>query len=116
MLNLYNYHDNPQSLTGYKDRIKVIPELALNHAINNLPNRSPDLEPTILKNHASALFYAKDVIQGRWKEAEPIIINRPRTATFYSIWVLKHRWKEAEPFIKQDDDAWNTYNNYFKDK
>ncbi len=105
MLNIYEYHNNPQSLLGYKDRIKLIPDLALEHALKRKYNRSPELEPAILKDLQAIIDYSTYIIKGRWKEAEPIIIKDPFSAWLYSNNIIKGRWPEAENTIKKHPQA-----------
>ncbi len=101
MINLYNYHTNPQSLLNYDKRFNV-PVIASQEAAKHKPNRSPALEPGIMKDPKYAYYYAYDIIKGRWKEAEPYIMKDPEYAYYYAHHVIGGRWPEAEPYIMKD--------------
>ena len=66
----------------------------------------------------AAVFYAKDVIKGRWREAEPFILesNNPLIKFLYAKDVIKGRWYEAEPYIvKAYIDKVESYYNIYED-
>lgn len=138
MINLYDYHNQPDTLSAYKDRTKLIPELAFEYAFNTdkrwpagepaimkspqfaceyancvIGDRWPEAEPYIMKDPHYAYAYACYVIKDRWPEAEPDIIKNPIVAYRYAKYILKHRWEEAEPSIKQNKNAWNEYKYHF---
>lgn len=98
MLNLFNYHSDPSSLTSYENRLKLIPELAYREA-RNKKQRIPELEPTILKDPQVVVNYIHSIIKQPWKEAEPILMKEPYSAYEYAHHILKSRWKQAEPTI-----------------
>ena len=114
MLNVYDFYSNPKSLTGYKDRIKYVPDLAYEKAIKTPNRRSPELEPTIMKNTSAAYWYAADVIKGRWPDAEPIIMKDPSNAYQYALKIIKGRWPEAEPYIMKDPEYAAKYKEFIK--
>jgi hypothetical protein len=62
MLNIYNLHTNPEQLTGYADRVTLIPELAYEHAIS-IGKRFPAGESAIKKDPRCAVEYAIDFIK-----------------------------------------------------
>jgi len=64
--------------------------------------RVPELEQGILQSNKYILYYAEEIIKGRWHEAEPIIMQDAQHAYFYARDIIKGRWPEAEPFIMKE--------------
>jgi hypothetical protein len=143
MLNVYDYHDNPKTLTGdsdnYKwlhaisqlkmmeqlteeeiellkqrlDMLKYDPEVALECAKHVIKGRFEQAEPAIMEDPHLALAYARDVIKGRWEDAEPIIMKQPYDAYNYAKKCMHGRWKDAEPYIQQNAHWWEEYKKHF---
>lgn len=110
MLNLFNYHYNPLILNGYKDRFRLIPDLAYHYALREA-TRLPDYEPAILKDPRIAFKYANKVIKGRWPELEKILLKKADAHLLceYADDIIHDRWPEAEPIIKKDYSAAYSY-------
>jgi hypothetical protein len=99
-----------------KKKLITNAELALRLAYKfyeKTKQRSPELEPIIMKDPYIAYDYAVYVIQGRWKEAEPYIMKDPDRAYQYTLNIIngnikdgdvKIRWPEAEPYIMKNPD------------
>jgi len=89
--------------------------LAYPYARNVIKGRWPELESYIMKNPKRAkraYQYALDIIKGRWPEAEPYIMERPKLACAYAHFIIKGRWFEAEPYIMKDPQAAHWYTTY----
>lgn len=54
------------------------------------------------------LWYAKNVVQGRWAEVEPIILSNPRWTCDYAMSIIERRWPEGEPIIATNPE-WAFY-------
>jgi hypothetical protein len=73
--------------------------IALNDPIARITNKS-SLEDAIKTHRGYAVWYARDVIKGRWIECEDIIKTSPEHVYSYAIDVIKGRWIECEDIIK----------------
>ena len=135
-MNLYEYHTNPETLYGYKDRFKIPlfaykeakrtgnwleaepyimkdPEYAYFYAMDAIQDEWPEAEPYIMKDPEYAYFYARDIRKkGRWPEAEPYIMKDPKYAYLYANEVIKDEWTEAEPYIMKDPYSAYWYARY----
>ena len=101
-MNLYEYHTNPETLYGYKDRFKI-PLFAYKEAKRT--GNWLEAEPYIMKDPEYAYFYARDIRKkGRWPEAEPYIMKDPYSAYWYARYVIEGRFPEAEPYIMKDPE------------
>jgi hypothetical protein len=71
---------------------------AYKYARSILHKRHKDVEECILKEKDAhfAMWYAKDVVKGRWKEAEEIILQDIYNVIDYSLFCIKGRWKAGE--------------------
>ena len=106
-MNLYEYHTNPETLYGYKDRFKI-PLFAYKEAKRT--GNWLEAEPYIMKDPEYAYFYARDIRKkGRWSEAEPAIATSHVVIRYANDVInddvthgFKKRWKEAEPYILRD--------------
>ncbi len=87
MINLYNYHTNPELLDKYTERFKYLPWEVFELATQQ-NKRIPELEHVIVKDPHCAFLYAERIIKGKWPE--------------------------AEPYIKTDNVAWNNYRQFVK--
>lgn len=74
-------------------------KIALNDPIARITNKS-SLEEVIKTHSGYALWYARDVIKGRWIEGEDIIKTHPENAYNYAHDVIGGRWIEGEDIIK----------------
>lgn len=72
---------------------------AMWYAQNVIGGRWPEGEASIAKDGESAVNYAAFVVGGRWSEAEATIIRDPACAIWYAQHVLKERWPAAESSI-----------------
>lgn len=105
MLNIYEYFDEPKSLSLYDKVNNSMGYLKTSYAWGSSVT-SDKLEPVlnvIKKSPELAYYYAKNIIEGRWPEGEPAIIKAPDWACMYARDIMHDRWIEAEPVIKTDD-------------
>ncbi len=90
-MNLYKLHHKPKSLHGYEERnnvqqLKSIasdPDYALWYATDVLKGRFPEGEKAIASDSQHAYWYAKDIIKGRFPEGEPAIASDPYYNNLY---------------------------------
>jgi hypothetical protein len=81
-------------------------EWALWYAMEVINGRWPEAEPYIMKGDpADIQMYAMSVIHGRWPEAEPYIMKEPTWAYWYTRLFMVGRWKDAEPYIMKDSET-----------
>lgn len=130
-MNLFNYHQKPESLHRHSDADKDVavvffdrylhkPEelkkredviakssFACSYAIYVLKGRFPMGESTISKDPIQAYFYASSIIQGPWPLGESAILEDSAMAVKYATDVLKKPWPEAEKIITRDRVASN---------
>ena len=111
MMNLYEYHTNPETLHGYKDRFKI-PGFAYEEAKRT--GNWTEAEPYIMKDPSSVFLYARWVIGDRWSEAEPYIMKDPYYAFLYARDVIEGRWKEAEPYIMKNPFSASNYKEFIR--
>jgi len=74
-------------------------EAALNDPIARIINKS-SLEDIIKTHRGYAVWYARDLIKGRWVEVEDSIKTSPQYACLYATEVIRGRWIEGEDAIK----------------
>lgn len=72
------------------------PEAALWYAENVMGGRYEEAEPAIAKSATASLKYATNVIKGRFAEGESAIAADSPSAISYCKYVLKERWPAAE--------------------
>jgi len=69
--------------------------------------RNADFEKKLLSsthNQSKAVWYAVNVLKGRWPEMEEKIKKSPKWSVAYARDVLKGRWEEAEKYISKKDN------------
>jgi len=74
--------------------------------------RNADFEKKLLSsthNQSKAVWYAINVLKGRWPEMEEKIKKSPKWAVAYARDVLKSRWEEAEKYISKRDKYLSQY-------
>ena len=116
-MNLYQLHNNPQSLYGYKEAPYRIPSIAYELAAKKYrrpEQRDPKLESVIAQDPEWAFWYAYRVIKDRWPESEPVIAQDPGWAYWYARNIIKDRWPEAESVIAQNPELWKDYRDRFR--
>lgn len=79
--------------------------VAIWYAENVMGGRWPEGEKTIMNDPKNAVDYAVNVIRGRWTEAEPAIMRDPLSAIEYCLQILDTRWPAAEPTIMKRSDT-----------
>lgn len=89
----------PKHSAEYRDAVKIIPEKAVDYAVENIKGRFEEAEPFIAKDPSSAYTYATKILHDRFPLAEPTFLKYPGYALRYARDVLKSRWAEAEPEI-----------------
>lgn len=87
-------------------------ETAMWYAYNILKGRYEEGEAAIAKDGWYAAQYADQVIKGRFIEAEPAIVKDPYAAIQYSQKVLKARWPAAEANVMRNPHAAVMYAQY----
>ena len=78
------------------------PWVALYYATQLIKGRFPEGEAAIATDPIASYKYATEVIKGRFPEGEAVIATSPGGATYavdYAINVIKGRWPEAEEAI-----------------
>lgn len=98
MLNLYEYHNQPDTLLGGNEQYKYVPELAYDYALRQ-GKRIPELEPAILRDTDTTHSYVHNIVKNRWPEAEKILMDKPFVAFQYAQFIIHGRWPEAEKYI-----------------
>jgi hypothetical protein len=81
------------------------PKVAVYWAENVIRGRWPEAESIIAQDLLAAFDYAQNVIKGRWAEGEKAIAQNPQAAFDYAYQVINGRWPEAESIIAQDPQA-----------
>ena len=89
MLNLYQYHTQPQTLAHYEEARTSVPEIAYEYARWVLNGRFPGGEPAIAQDAQWAYEYAQDVLKGRFPAGEAAIAQDAQWAYEYAQDVLK---------------------------
>ena len=110
-MNLYEFHNKPEELNGYEDRIYFIPEFAYNTLSEN-PNREDKnrLEDCIAKSGTYSCQYAYYVLNKPFPNGEDAIANStPDTACFYATKVLKGKFPKGEKLISMSRKYWDEY-------
>ena len=117
MLNLYYYHDHPETLplnNELRDPLSYLQEFKIMKWGKSIP--LSDLEPVlhiIAKSASLSMAYANYALKRRWPEGENAIMRVPFYAMAYAMNVLAKdpdwphkngRWPEAEPHLMTD--AW----------
>lgn len=91
------------------------PDSAYYYALNVIGDRDPKVEQALLNLPHSeewAVYYAQEVIGGRWREAEPMIAQSADAAVKYAKNVIRGPWPQAERAISRDETAEWEYNNF----
>ena len=112
-----NYQDVEESFELYFTEANVRPPTEIEkkdfvsglfYAKNVLHGRWPELEQKLLNLGSAAVLslytYAKEVIKDRWPEAEPFIIDAGTVAPDYARDVIKGRWPELEKSLLENID------------
>ena len=112
MLNVYRYHDDPESLPLYNPLGRLLQRSLYDTDFESIDKADLEaLMPLISRTATLATKYAREVIKGRWPEAEPYIMKVSYTAYGYARAILyndpewpydRGRWPEAEPYIMQE--------------
>ena len=126
-MNLYKYHNKPESLKHHDKTQDHIPEVffddmhntggpnkhrekaigkSLDHTDAYLTSHKefktfPEGEDIIAKHPDMALYYARDNLKKRWPKAEPAILKNGQWAKHYMIEVIKGPWPEAKEIINK---------------
>jgi hypothetical protein len=82
--------------------LEMNPSMILNRCADKRP---PEVERIIATRPKEALWYAENVIKGRWPEAEEAIASNHETALAYARIVLKGRFPEYEKRIVKDPNV-----------
>lgn len=116
MLNLYLYHKDPQDLAHYDDRIRYIPQEALEDAFKKYKAgiNIPKWQLEVIGDDSTCSYrYAAEVLNGPFKEGESSIAVHGQNSLRYSRNVLKGRFPLGEAAIKRDG-FWVFYKNYLQ--
>lgn len=82
--------------------LEMHPSMVLNRCADKRP---PEVERIIATRYKEALWYAENVIKGKWPEAEEAIASNHETALEYARKVLNGRFPEYEKRIVKDPNA-----------
>jgi len=135
IINIYDYHSEPETLFGYSERFKI-PKFAfyetrrrwgkkkykenqqdlIKYFINDpmyaylftkgmIQKPYPPAEPGILKSSHYSTQYAIEILHGRFPEAEELIASDPKTAYLYATRVIEGRWPQGEPAMMKDPNT-----------
>ncbi len=107
-MNLYKLHDKPKSLYGYEERNNVVPELIKKQIESGKPVNAQQLK-NIVSNSELALWYANDIIKGRWPAGEKAIASDPWYAYLYAKYIIKGRFPEGEKAIASNPGYIKSY-------
>jgi len=114
MLNLYQFHNQPQQLMGYAESAKKIPSIAWEMATSDAQKR--ELEHLWAKDPRYAHLYAYHVIGKRWPPGEAAIAGNPESAYRYAREVIGKPWPPGEAAIASDPVWAREYQKEFKIK
>lgn len=113
MLNLYNYHNNPEQLEQYCLYAHPLGYIGYVNGYEREVIYDPVLH--IIKRKAIwGCWYSGYVINDRWVDGEPTIMKDSQSAYYYAKHVIKDRWVEAEENIKEDNFWWALYCKEFE--
>ena len=90
------------SADKWSSRVIQDPWAALYYATQLIKGRFPEGEAAIATDPIASYKYATEVIKGRFPEGEAVIATSPGCAAYavdYAINVIKGRWPEAEEAI-----------------
>ena len=111
----HKYQNNLTKLKDYEDILAKSPEFAFHYAWQVLKKPFPKGEPAIAKDPKYTVKYAEYVLDGPFKLGEPNIAKDVRLSFFYARDVLKgHRFPLAEPLIAKDAHFSVAYNSMLK--
>ena len=99
------------SADKWSSRVIQDPWAALYYATQLIKGRFPEGEAAIATDPIASYKYATEVIKGRFPEGEAVIATSPGYAGYavdYAIDVIKGRWPEAEEAIARAlKDSWD---------
>ena len=115
-LNLYKYHTNPETITGFDQVMNSVPDLAWEHIVGTFEDEDDyldaietgeiDLEELRKREHVWAksaeysYLYAKNVLSGeRFVKGEDAIATNAEYSYAYASYVLKGRFEKGEDAI-----------------
>ena len=101
MLNLYQYHTQPQTLAHYEEARTSVPEIAWDF----IPNREkPKYEHLWAQDARLAHDYSGFVLKGRFPAGEPAIAQDATYACSYAR-LLRAPWSEFNPKLAPQAEA-----------
>jgi hypothetical protein len=105
--------DLVQYVSGLKNKAHLASALsAMASWYTNTPENREVTRQLIVakKNAAAAVAFTKRITNSqRWPEMEPYIMVDPQSAMYYAASVIGQRWPEAEPFIATNTVSWSMY-------
>ena len=105
--------DLVQYVSGLKNKAHLASALsAMASWYTNTPENREVTRQLIVskKNAAAAVAFTKRINNSqRWTEMEPYIMVDPLSAMYYAASVIGQRWPEAEPFIATNTVSWSMY-------
>jgi len=101
-MNLYNYHNDPESLYGNENIDTIVPEFFYK-LYKHDPQELKKREAGIAKSPEFSFKYARFILKGRFEKGEDAIATSPKFSFKYARNVLKrNRFKKGEPAIATD--------------
>lgn len=147
-MNLFELHNTPEIIRGYRYRFRLLGVAAAYEALCDYkePLSNEEIkelarivassarysylyaitlgdrfylgEPAMLSDLSGgfySLYYARDVIKGRWKEGEAVISQDPVMSMRYAMDVLKGEFPMGEHAMRKNEKIWNEYQGFLKD-
>jgi hypothetical protein len=107
-MNLYNLHNNPESLDHYDVSSELVPDLFWQkywYSLNELKKR----EQYIATSARYSYLYAEKILKGPFKLGETAISENAQTSYLYAKHVLKGPFKAGEHAISENAHTSNRY-------
>ena len=98
MLNIYDYHTNPESFTNREKVLDSVPDFFWEKYKNN-PDELKKREKAIAKSAQYSYYYAYLILKGRFEAGEKSIATNAQYSYAYAIVVLKNRFEAGEKSI-----------------
>lgn len=101
----------PETLEDLKEMIDEADAVGACDNELNILRRSRDIKRLYAHPHLPdwLVWYARNVIKGRWPEAEELVTTDPYLAYEYALHVIKGRWIEVEGILATCKPVWMSY-------
>jgi hypothetical protein len=105
-MNLYDYHNKPESLIGHARKYKLISAKealkALHYKRNLTPAQILDAEHNVARDTKHSFLYAADILGGAFPAGEAAIAEDPKYAFLYARDVIGKPFPAGEAAIATD--------------